>query len=186
VDWTSSGYRLCGHKVTYQITYACRNINKWLNNNIQLHFIMKHFNMIQWRVLCPHNHLLKTTTTTGDIRELSSPRDVQSASWQSASWHIRELSSYPLSVSSQTHKTVWWSPLQAVNVNASDVTCKCSYTYLFIYTGHVIDWHMCICSTRYWPEVYTHWTFSHWTRLGFLHCSSLGLQYYLELVILQN
>jgi len=34
---------------------------------------MKHFNMTQWRVLCPHNHLLKTTTsTTGDIRELSS------------------------------------------------------------------------------------------------------------------
>ena len=27
-------------------------------------------------------------------RELSSPRDVQSASWQSASWRIRELSSY--------------------------------------------------------------------------------------------
>jgi len=27
------------------------------------------------------------------IRELSSPRDVQSASWQSASWCIRELSS---------------------------------------------------------------------------------------------
>jgi len=38
-----------------------------------LHFIMKHFNMTQWCVLCPHNHLLKTTTTTGDIRELSSP-----------------------------------------------------------------------------------------------------------------
>jgi len=28
--------------------------------------------MTQWRVLCPHNHLLKTATTTGDIRELSS------------------------------------------------------------------------------------------------------------------
>ena len=28
------------------------------------------------------------------VRELSSPRDVQSASWQSASWRIRELSSY--------------------------------------------------------------------------------------------
>jgi len=57
---------------------------------------MKHFNMTQWRVLCPHNNLLKTTTTTGDIRELSSPRDVQSASWQSASWRIRKLSSYPI------------------------------------------------------------------------------------------
>ena len=59
-----------------------------------------------------HNHLLKTTTTTSDIRELSSPRLVQSASWlvrelssplvdqsaswQSASWHIREVSSYHL------------------------------------------------------------------------------------------
>jgi len=52
--------------------YARRNINKWLNNNIQLHFIMKHFNITQWRVLCPHNHELKTTTTSGDIRELSS------------------------------------------------------------------------------------------------------------------
>jgi len=30
--------------------------------------------MTQWRVLCPHNHPLKTTTTTGDIREMSSPR----------------------------------------------------------------------------------------------------------------
>ena len=28
------------------------------------------------------------------VRELTSPRDVQSASWQSASWRIRELSSY--------------------------------------------------------------------------------------------
>jgi len=45
---------------------------------------MKHFNRTRWRVLCPHNHVLKTTTTTGDIRELSSPRDVQSAIWQSA------------------------------------------------------------------------------------------------------
>ena len=33
--------------------------------------------MTQWRVLCPHNHLLKTTTTTGDIRELSSYQQVQ-------------------------------------------------------------------------------------------------------------
>ena len=29
--------------------------------------------MAQWCVLCPHNHLLKATTTTGDIRDLSSP-----------------------------------------------------------------------------------------------------------------
>jgi len=50
---------------------------------------MKHFNITQRRVLCPHNHLLKATTTTGGIRELSSPRLVQSASWR-----IRELSSY--------------------------------------------------------------------------------------------
>jgi len=35
---------------------------------------MKHFNMTQWRVLCPHNHILKTTSTTGDISELSSYR----------------------------------------------------------------------------------------------------------------
>jgi len=27
--------------------YACKNINKWLNNDIKLHFIMKHFNMTQ-------------------------------------------------------------------------------------------------------------------------------------------
>jgi len=57
--------------------YARKNINKWLSNNIQLHFIMKHFNMTQWCVLCPHDHLLKTTTTTGDIRELAYPRVVQ-------------------------------------------------------------------------------------------------------------
>jgi len=53
-DWTT--------RITYRIVvfkYARRNINKWLNNNIQLHFIMKHFKMTQWRVLCPHNHLLK-------------------------------------------------------------------------------------------------------------------------------
>jgi len=31
--------------------YACKSINKWLNNNIQLHFIMKHFNMTQRREL---------------------------------------------------------------------------------------------------------------------------------------
>jgi len=30
--------------------------------------------MAQQCVLYPHNHLLKTATTTGDIRELSSPR----------------------------------------------------------------------------------------------------------------
>ena len=40
---------------------------------------MKHFNRTRWRVLCPHNHVLKTTTTTGDIREflvreMSTPR----------------------------------------------------------------------------------------------------------------
>jgi len=46
-DWTTRGYRLCGHKVTYQITYAHKSINKWLNSNIQLHFIMKHFNVTQ-------------------------------------------------------------------------------------------------------------------------------------------
>ena len=75
--WTSRGYRLCRHTITYQIIvfkYARRNINKWLNNNIQLHFIMKHFNMTQRCVLCPDHHLLKATTTTGDIRELSSYR----------------------------------------------------------------------------------------------------------------
>jgi len=32
-------------------------------------------------------------SATCPVRELSSPRDVQSASWQSASWRIRELSS---------------------------------------------------------------------------------------------
>jgi len=55
-----------------------KNVNKWLNNNIQLHFIMKHFNMTQWRVICPHNHVLKSTTTTGSICKLSSPWLVQS------------------------------------------------------------------------------------------------------------
>jgi len=53
-----------------------QNINKWLNNSIQLRFIMKNFNMSQWRVLCPHNHVIKTTSTAGAIRELSSyPRN---------------------------------------------------------------------------------------------------------------
>ena len=33
-------------------------------------------------------------SATCPVRELSSPREVQSASWQSASWRIRELSSY--------------------------------------------------------------------------------------------
>ena len=93
--WTTRGYRPCGHKVTYRIIsiilsymfkYVRKNMNKWHNNNIQLHFIMKHFNMTQWRVLCPR--LLKTTTTTGDIRELCSSRLVQSVSWL-----VRELSS---------------------------------------------------------------------------------------------
>jgi len=27
--------------------YERKNINKWLNNNIQLHFIMKHFSITQ-------------------------------------------------------------------------------------------------------------------------------------------
>jgi len=35
-------------------------------------------------------------TASCPVRELTSPRDVQSASWQSASWRIRELSSYHL------------------------------------------------------------------------------------------
>jgi len=46
-DWATRGYRLCGHKVTYPITCARKRINKWLNSNIQFHFIMKHFNMTQ-------------------------------------------------------------------------------------------------------------------------------------------
>ena len=33
-------------------------------------------------------------TASCPVRELTSPRDVQSASWQSASWRIREFSSY--------------------------------------------------------------------------------------------
>ena len=70
---------------------------------------MKHFNMTQWRVLCPHNHLLKTTTITGNIRELSSPRDVQSASWQSASWRICELSSYPPCQCQELHTSTRYS-----------------------------------------------------------------------------
>jgi len=57
-----------------------QNINKWPNNNIQSHFIMKRFNMTQRRVICPRNHLLRTATTTGDIRELTSPRVGVSAS----------------------------------------------------------------------------------------------------------
>ena len=44
--WTTRGYRLCGHTESSSY-YACKNINKWLSNNIQLHFIMKHFNMTQ-------------------------------------------------------------------------------------------------------------------------------------------
>jgi len=39
--------------------------------------------MIRYVTLCPHSC----------IRELSSPRDVQSTSWQSASWRICELTS---------------------------------------------------------------------------------------------
>ena len=41
-------------------------------------------------------HLRVVQSTTCPVREMSSPRVVQSASWQSASWRIRELSSYPL------------------------------------------------------------------------------------------
>ena len=58
---TTRGYRLCGHteSLAVMFKYARKNINKWLNNNIQLHFIMKQFSMTQLRVLCPHklNHL---------------------------------------------------------------------------------------------------------------------------------
>ena len=42
-DWTSRGYRLCGHKIMHwiisliQYKYGSRNINKWLNNNIHTH-----------------------------------------------------------------------------------------------------------------------------------------------------
>jgi len=91
--------------------YARKNISKWLNNNIQLHFIMKHFNMTQWCLrfltktryinplllmtcFCPHNHLLKTTTITGDIRELTSPLVDQSARCPVRELAIRELA-YP-------------------------------------------------------------------------------------------
>jgi len=65
--------------------YARKNINKWLNNSIKLHFIMKHSNMTQWRVLCGHNHLLKlqllpATSASCPVRDLSSPRVGVSAS----------------------------------------------------------------------------------------------------------
>jgi len=36
-------------------------------------------------------------TASWPVREMSSPLVVQSASWQSASWRIRELSSNPIS-----------------------------------------------------------------------------------------
>jgi len=56
------------------------------------------------------NHAIKATNTPVDgIRELSSPRLVQSASWQSASWRIRELSSYRLfdSITSAKSPSHW-------------------------------------------------------------------------------
>jgi len=40
------------------------------------------------------------------VRELISPRDVQSTSWQSASWCIRKLSSYPAMLSCHVYVNV--------------------------------------------------------------------------------
>jgi len=61
--------------------YAHKSINKRLKNNIQLHFIIKHFTTTQCRVLCPHNHVTKDKVspsifdvTAGGIRVLSSYR----------------------------------------------------------------------------------------------------------------
>jgi len=67
-------------------------------------------------MFCPHNHLLKTTTTTSNIRELSSPRLVQSASWlvrklssplvdQSARCPVRELAIRELAYPRVVHLT---------------------------------------------------------------------------------
>ena len=66
-------------------------------------------------------------------RELSSPRVDQSASWQSASWRIRELSSYQdNSNSTAVHQNYLYSELAALNT-----TCNiCCYprltTYMFL------------------------------------------------------
>ena len=50
--------------------------------------------MIQYVTLCPHSQYPRVVqSTTCPVRDLTSPRDVQSASWQSASWRIHELSS---------------------------------------------------------------------------------------------
>jgi len=83
------------------LKYACKKHNKW-HNNIQLHFIVKHFNMTQRRVLCPHNHLLKTATTTGDIRELSSLRVDCLRAVQSVRCPVHELTSLRVGVSANT------------------------------------------------------------------------------------
>ena len=51
-DWTTRGYRLYGYKITYRIIvfkYARRNINKWLNNNIQL--------IVLWNTSIWHNNV---------------------------------------------------------------------------------------------------------------------------------
>ena len=63
-----------GSVLVYVLVRTQKNISIWLNNNIQLHFVMKHFNMTQWRVLCPHSHVPKSTTTyCRGIREMSFP-----------------------------------------------------------------------------------------------------------------
>jgi len=56
----------------------------WSNKHVRL--------VICYVILCPHYHTIKTkttSTTSGGIRKLPSPRLVQSASW-----HICELTSY--------------------------------------------------------------------------------------------
>ena len=67
-------------------------------------------------------------SATCPVRELTSPRDVQSASWQSASWRIRELSSYPhhtaTCVTVHQHRRRYTA--DRVTVNYYFVPCRCS------------------------------------------------------------
>jgi len=75
------------------------------------------------------------------VCELSSPWDVQSASWQSASWHIRELSSYLSRCAEHHHPsnkqlycTVVEAPppvsLSAILTTYHHLHCKTPNTYL--------------------------------------------------------
>jgi len=83
-DWTSGGL----------VNSRTRQLAYWTSRGLDKSQMPPVTACLVFVLLAASARLPVVQSATCPVCELTSPRDVQSASWQSASWRIRELSSY--------------------------------------------------------------------------------------------